>query len=56
MTMKKLFSLFTVALLAVAVAQAQRLRFELQIEPAVEGDIKVYVIPLTTDGKGYTAA
>ena len=50
MTMKKLFSLFTVALLAVAVAQAQRLRFELQIEPAVEGDIKVYVIPLTTDG------
>lgn len=50
MTMKKLFSLFTVALLAVAVAQAQRVRFELQIEPAVEGEMKVYVLPLTAEG------
>lgn len=50
MTMKKLFSLFTVVLLAVAVAQAQRVRFELQIEPAVEGEMKVYVLPLTAEG------
>lgn len=48
--MKKLFSLFIVALLAVAVAQAQRVRFELQIEPAVEGEMKVYVLPLTVEG------
>ena len=50
MTMKKLFSLFAVALLAVAVAQAQRVRFELQIDPAVEGEVNVYVLPLTAEG------
>lgn len=55
MTMKKLFFLFTVALLAVAVAQAQRVRFELQIEPAVEGEMKVYVQP-RVDGEAKSTA
>lgn len=50
MTMKKLFSFFLVALLAVAAAQAQRVRFELTIEPAVESELKVYVLPLTVEG------
>lgn len=50
MTMKKLFSFFLVALLAVAAAQAQRVRFELSIEPAVESELKVYVLPLTVEG------
>lgn len=48
--MKKLFSLLVVALLAVTVVQAQRVRFELQIEPAAEGEMKIYVLPLTAEG------
>lgn len=47
--MKKLYSFFLFALLAVATVQAQRVRFELSIEPAVEG-AKVYLLPLTVDG------
>ena len=48
--MKQISFLFIALLFSVSSVQAQRVRFELQIEPAVEGDIKVYVIPLTTDG------
>lgn len=47
--MKKLYSFLLFALLAVATVQAQRVRFELSIEPAVEG-AKVYLLPLTVDG------
>ena len=47
--MKKLFSLLLVVVLAVA-AQAQRVRIELTIEPAAEGEMKVYVLPLTVEG------
>lgn len=48
--MKKLYSFFILALLAVATAQAQRVRFELSFEPAVQDELKVYVLPLAVDG------
>ena len=49
-TMKKLFSLSFMALLAIVSVQAQRVRFELQIEPTGEDALKVYLLPLTVDG------
>ncbi len=48
--MKKLYSFFILALLAVATVQAQRVRFELSFEPAVQSELKVYVLPLAVDG------
>lgn len=48
--MRKLFSLFFVALLSFSSLQAQRADFELSITPAVEGEIKVFVQPLTAGG------
>ena len=45
LAMKKLFSLFVVALLAAVSAQAQRARFELTFSPSLEGDARVYVLP-----------
>lgn len=48
--MKKLYSFFILALLAVATAQAQRVRFELSFEPAVQSELKVYILPLAADG------
>lgn len=47
--MKKSLLLFIVLFLAVSAMQAQRARFELSIEPSVEG-AKVYLLPLTVDG------
>ena len=48
--MKKLYSFFILALLAVATVQAQRVRFELSFEPAVQSELKVYILPLAVDG------
>lgn len=48
--MKKLLSLFFVTLLAAVSVQAQRARFELSFEPAVQGEMKVYILPLTAEG------
>ena len=48
--MKKLYSFFIFALLAVATAQAQRVRFELSFEPAMQSELKVYILPLAADG------
>lgn len=48
--MKKLYSFLILALLAVATVQAQRVRFELSFEPAVQDELKVYVLPLAVDG------
>lgn len=47
--MKRFFLIFIVFFISVFAMQAQRVRFELSIEPAAE-DLKVYVLPLNVDG------